>query len=203
MIIRQSLGKNFDALTLGKLETTSSLPSKLNFPTHPFKQLDWFPEFSQDLKSRMLSDDALERRRKGEKKKKKRIESEWFGRRKQLGGKERWRCGGVGGDDEWIFRSETPPRSRGPEKHPFSFETRIESNGIPLWFIAAVSRFTFEKQRDIFLSKRVDTTLLGNGVSKRWYRRYFRVRRGGPPPFFRRSFRREELIKFSCELFLD
>lgn len=40
MIIRQSLGKNFDALTLGKLETTSSLPSKLNFPTHPFKQLD-------------------------------------------------------------------------------------------------------------------------------------------------------------------
>lgn len=71
MIIRQSLGKNFDALTLGKLETTSSLPSKLNFPTHPFKQLDWFPEFSQDLKSRMLSDDALERRRKGGKKKKK------------------------------------------------------------------------------------------------------------------------------------
>lgn len=112
------------------------------------------------------------------------------------------------GDDEWIFRSETPPRSRGPEKHPFSFETRIESNGIPLWFIAVVSRFTFEKQRDIFLSKRVDTTrvdspLLGNAVSKSCSQIF--SCRGGPPPFFRRSEREGGLSSWylKCELFWD
>lgn len=149
----------------------------------------------------MLSDDApetgggrgsWEKKRKGgeKKKKKRRMVSKT---RKQSRRKGKVAMGGgcvcVEGDDEWIFRSETPP-SGAWKATPFPFETRIESNGIPLWFIAAVSRVTFVKKRDIFLSKRVDTKrvdspLLRNGVSKRFFLVDTFVYKGAVHPSFR------------------
>lgn len=84
----------------------------------------------------MLSDDALERigtrKGRGRKKKEKKLEdrksASGFEDAEEARGERKvamWEV--CGGDDEWIFRSETPPRSRGPEKHPLSFETRFES----------------------------------------------------------------------------
>ena len=83
---------------------------------------------------RYCTSDAREEARRREKRKKKekkrkRTEAEHGKRwvvlktRKHRRRKESWRWGTRGGradnDDEWLFRSATPPRGCGPEKHPF------------------------------------------------------------------------------------
>ena len=48
----------------------------------------------------------------------------WFWRRESIDEEKKAGDGEADNDDEWLFRSATPPRGCGPEKHPFSFESR-------------------------------------------------------------------------------